>query len=65
MIASAVCHEPASGPNGAPASASSSNSTSLKNIGLAWPPYASGQPMLIQPRSASALMNARECAPEP
>src|SRR5439155_258069 len=65
MIASAVCQEPASGPKGAPASASSSNSTSLKNIGRSWPPYATGQHMLIQPRSASAFMNARECAPEP
>ena len=65
MMASAVCHEPASGPNGAPARASSSKSTSLKNIGRSSPPRRFGQHMLSQPCSPSACMNARECAPEP
>jgi hypothetical protein len=65
MMASAVCQIPAIGPNGAPASASSSMRTSLKNIGRSVPPNAFGQHMLIQPCSASARMNAFEFAPEP
>jgi hypothetical protein len=65
MMASAVCQHPASGPKGAPASASSSNSTSLWNIGRSWPPYCFGQHMPSQPWAPSACMNARECAPDP
>jgi hypothetical protein len=65
MIASAVCQEPASGPKGAPAAASSSNSTSLKNIGRSAPPNARGQVIAIQPRAPSSARNAREWAPEP
>jgi hypothetical protein len=37
----------------------------LKNIGFAWPPYSTGQHMLIQPWAASARRKGFELAPDP